>query len=47
VKHSGFPVEAIPEREPAEGLGMRDGRRDGLCLYKEVVLAVVRKLLRL
>jgi len=46
AKHSGLPLEAIPRREVAQ-VGKTGGEeRDRLRPYKEKLLAVIRKLLK-
>ena len=45
-EHSGLPPEAIPRREVVGGGEVRWEERDRLRPYKERLLAVIKKLLR-
>lgn len=46
VKHNGLPPEAIPQRETAEDRRVR-GEEDRTLRYREKLLAIVKKLLRM
>ena len=46
VKHNGLPLEAIPKGEVAQVGKMGGEERDRLRPYKERLLAIIRKLLK-
>ncbi|MCK4697822.1 MAG: hypothetical protein KAT53_05900 [Dehalococcoidia bacterium] len=46
VQHSGLPSESIPQREEVEVGRIRGEERDRLRPYKEKLVAVIRKLLK-
>lgn len=46
MKHNGLPFEAIPQRETTEDRRLRVEKRDRTLRYREKLLAIVKKLLR-
>jgi hypothetical protein len=46
AKHTGLPLEAIPRREVVEDRRIKGQERDRLRPYKEKLLAIIRKLLK-
>ena len=47
VKHNGLSPEAIPREEAAEGWRIGGEERDRTYRYREKLLAIVKKLLKL
>ncbi len=47
VKHNGLPPEAIPREEATEGWRIRGEERDRTYRYREKLLAIVKRLLRM
>lgn len=46
VQHDGLPLEVVPKREVAEDRGMRREERDRLRPYKEKLVDIIRRLLK-
>jgi len=47
VSHNGLPPEAIPREEATEGWRIRGEERDRTYRYREKLLAIVKRLLRM
>ncbi len=47
AQHNGLPLEAIPKRESAGDSSLRGVERDRTYRYRENILAMVKKLLRM
>ncbi len=46
VQHDGLPLEAVPQREVVEDMGMGRQEKDRLRPYKEKFVDIIRRLLK-